>query len=496
MNGLSQKLTKILGSRGFYLAVLGFFVFEALWVACSSLYPMAFDEDFHLGIIRLYADNFWPVLPEDAGSSGVFGAVARDPSFLFHWLMNFPYRLIGVFTDSQTATVIILRFINIALFTYALVLFYRFTRQMGRSAAFSNVALLLFVLIPVVPLVAGQINYDNLLMVLVAWTFILVAKLYRSFKEHQIDARAAVALVLVCLYASLVKYAFLPIAAMAALFCLAAAIAFFKKRQVLVKATRRAYRSLGTGMKAGLAVLFIVGLGMFAQRYVVNTVRYGTPLPDCGAVLSVEQCVNYGPWGRDYSNAQSKGAVDGNPLSYTVTWLKGLHMRLFFMINGPHHNHKNYPPPPILANTATALAVASLMAVVFYSRRILRENPVLGFVLAASLVYLIALWVTNYSAFIKTGEAVAINGRYLIPILLPLGAVAGAAFSRMLRGAAVLKPYLAVAVILLFLQAGGVFSFIIRSDSTWYWQSGLVNDANNAVRGVVDPLMVEGSKEF
>src|SRR5688572_21436696 len=113
MNGLSQKLTKILGSRGFYFGVLGFFVFEALWVALSSVYPMAFDEDFHLGVIRLYADNFWPVLPEDAGSSGVFGAIARDPSFLFHWLMSFPYRLIGVFTDSQTATVIIMRLINI-----------------------------------------------------------------------------------------------------------------------------------------------------------------------------------------------------------------------------------------------------------------------------------------------------------------------------------------------------------------------------------------------
>lgn len=489
-------MTKLLGSRGFYFGILGFFIFEALWIALSSVYPMAFDEDFHLGVIRLYADNFWPVLPEDAGSSGVFGAVARDPSFLFHWLMSFPYRLIGLFTDSQTATVIILRLINIALFAYGLALFHRFMRQMGRSAAFSNVALMLFVLIPVVPLLAGQINYDNLLMVFVAWIFLLVAKLCKGFKEHQIDARAAAALVLVSGYASIVKYAFLPIAAMAVLFCLVAAIVSFKKRYVLLKALKRSYKTLGTGLKVALAALFVVGLGLFIQRYGVNVARYGTPLPDCGAVLSVNQCINYGPWGRDYVNARDKGPVDDSSLLYTAQWLQGLHTRLFFMVNGPHQEYKNYPPPPILANTATVLAVFSFVAAGFYARRILRENPILGLILAASAVYLGALWLTNYTTFLKTGEPVAINGRYLIPILLPLAAVAGAALSRFLRGAAALKPYLAVLVILLFLQAGGVFSFIIRSDSTWYWQSGLVNDANNAVRGLVDPLMVEGSQEF
>ncbi len=489
-------MTRILGSRGFYFGILGFFVFEALWIALSSIYPMAFDEDFHLGVIHLYADNFWPVLPEDAGSSGVFGAVARDPSFFFHWLMSFPYRLVGAFTDSQTATVIILRLVNIGLFTYGLVLFYKFMRQMGRSAAFSNVALLLFVLIPVVPLLAGQINYDNLIMVLVAWAFLLAAKLYKGFKEHQVDAGAAAALVLVCGYASIVKYAFLPIAAMVVLFCLAAAIVSFKKRAVLVKAFKRGYKTLGTGFKVTVAVLFVAGLGLFIQRYGVNIVRYGTPLPDCDAVLSVEQCVNYGPWGRDHTNAAEKGLVDDNPLLYSAEWFQGLHTRLFFMVNGPHHEFKNYPPPPILANTATVLAVFGFVAVAFYARRILRENPMFGLVLAAAAVYMGALWLTNYTSFLKTGEPVAINGRYLIPILLPLAAVAGAAFSRFFRSEAFLKPYLAIVIIALFLQAGGVFSFIIRSDSTWYWQNSLANDVNNAARGVIDPLMVEGSEEF
>src|SRR5689334_14996904 len=113
MSDLRVKLEKILSSRRFYLVVIGFFALESVWVALSSRYPMAFDEDFHFGIIKIYAHHWLPFLSGQPASANAYGALAADPSYMYHFLMSFPYRIAAFFTDSQAAQVIILRFLNI-----------------------------------------------------------------------------------------------------------------------------------------------------------------------------------------------------------------------------------------------------------------------------------------------------------------------------------------------------------------------------------------------
>src|SRR5438270_1670989 len=160
-NNWLQRMGALLASRKFYWAILGVFVLEAAWIAASGRYPMAFDEDFHLGIIRLYAHHlgpFWAGQPESADR---FGAVARDPSYLYQYLMSFPYRLINVFTHDQTIQIVILRVLNIGLFASGLVLYRRLFLKTGISRPVVHACLLVFVLLPIVPLLAGQINYDN-----------------------------------------------------------------------------------------------------------------------------------------------------------------------------------------------------------------------------------------------------------------------------------------------------------------------------------------------
>lgn len=497
MNGFASRLMRFLGSPRFFWGVVIFLVLEGVWIALSAGYPMAFDEEFHLGVIKLYAEGWLPFLPPDAGSGGEFGAITRDPSFLFHWLMSFPYRFIALFTDSQMVTVIILRLLNVGIFTAGVLLFCRFMRRVGTSAAFSHTALALVALIPVVPLLAGQINYDNLMMVFVAWACLLVLGLYNGFRQREFDVRLAALLLAVCLFGSLVKYAFLPIAVVAVLFLGISAWRSFRKSGVLRKAVYRSYKTLGTGFKAGMAVLLLVGGILAFERYGGNVIKYGSPLPGCDRVMTVEQCMNFGPWGRDYKYAQTKGDVNANPIHYLMTWLKGMHKRLFFMINGRHHHvYQNYPPPPIIANTATTLAIGGFIALLWYGRRVMRGNPVLAFVVIMVVAYSAALWSKTYSDYLATGIPVAINGRYLIPILLPLAAAVGAALHLTFRRIPSVKPFLATAAILLFLQAGGVFSFIIRSDTNWYWDVSWIDAANNAVRHVVDPLMVEGGTKY
>ncbi|MEK7152315.1 MAG: hypothetical protein AAB834_00055, partial [Patescibacteria group bacterium] len=84
-----------------------------------------------------------------------------------------------------------------------------------------------------------------------------------------------------------------------------------------------------------------------------------------------------------------------------------------------------------------------------------------------------------------------INGRYLLPILLLLAVVMGRGFSLAFRKLPDIKPLLAGSAILLFLYGGGVLTFILRSDASWYWPNHAVNTVNDTARKVFAPVIIE-----
>src|SRR4051812_29328265 len=97
-----KQIYYLLSRKSFFWAILALFVLQSAWIALSGRYPMAFDEDFHLGIIRLFAHHASPFWSTQPAGADAFGAVARDPSYLYQWLMSFPYRLISAITGDQT----------------------------------------------------------------------------------------------------------------------------------------------------------------------------------------------------------------------------------------------------------------------------------------------------------------------------------------------------------------------------------------------------------
>jgi len=202
-----------------------------------------------------------------------------------------------------------------------------------------------------------------------------------------------------------------------------------------------------------------------------------------------------GPWSRDYQYALEKAQFDPSPIGYTWQWLQGLHQRLFFMVNGPP-DYVNYPPSPLPATAGIAITVLFLACLLLYSRRVFSSQPFLWFLLVVTAFYLVALWIDNYSSYMQTGVPVGINGRYLIPLLLPLVALFGRALSIALKNRTGLKTCMAIVAILLFLQGGGVFSFIVRSDSSWYWPNQTVINVNQAAQKVLRPVVIEGTKEY
>jgi hypothetical protein len=488
----SRRFITVLGSPAFFWAILAFLVLQAAWIALSGRYPMAFDEDFHLGIIRLYAHHLGPFWSGQPANADMFGAVARDPSYLYHFLMSFPYRLISVFTTDQTIQVLILRAINIGLFAGGLALYRRLMLKTGVSKALVHCCLLVFVLVPIVPFLAAQINYDNLFLPATALALLLAVRFDTVLaKQKRLDSKSILQLLIVCLLASLVKYAFLPVFAAIAVFVIVRA---WQSRRV---APKKLWRSLATSWQAlsgwlrlGLVVALILSAGLFVERYGVNLVRYHEPVPDCSKVLTVKQCSAFGAWVRDYDYEAANVHGPRSPVSFTREWLYGMWLRTFFAVGGSGTDFETRGPLLVPSLGVIILAGASVLAVPAAARRLLKRYnaPVLWLFFMAAASYIGILWLDEYKAFLHTGHPVAINGRYLLPVLLPVLLIAAAAVNELIKQKQALRLVIASAAILCFAWGGGTLTFILRSDDAWYWPSPAARTANHAVQRVLGPV--------
>lgn len=464
---------------------------------------MAFDENFHFGLIKTYAHYWLPFLSSQPPGADAFGAVPRDPSYLYHYVMSFPYRVLALFIHSQTTQVIILRFINIGLFTTGIVLFRRVLLRVNLPVRFVNATFALFVLLPVVPLVAGQVNYDNLLFPLVAWSCLLTLTAIEEIRNSSPSIRTVLSLAIVCIFASIVKYEFMPVFAGIVLFLLyILKKSYHTKWRTLFAKLLESWNSQAIYRQVLLVVLIVIGLGLFAQRDGVNLIEYHTFTPNCSKVLSVKSCSKYGPWEFNYRNHKivEKNKTDGtmkyeNPISYTGWWMYWFWYRTFFAVNGPK-KFTNYPPLPLPAAMAILIGIGGTIAICLQWRYVLKNNQYMQFFLIVTIIYLSALWLEGYSTYRNTGVLEIMNSRYLLPVILLLAALMGRAMYGIFRNIPTLKISFAVLAFIFFLEGGGFLTFIVRSEPNWDWPNSTVRTVNNTARKALHPVLIEGDKTY
>jgi len=487
----TQRVLALVASQNFFWLITGLLAFQAVWIALSGKYPMAFDEDYHLGIIRLYAHHVSPFWSGQPPGADVFGAVARDPSYLYHWLMSFPYRLFSWFTGDQTIIVLLLRMLNIGLLASALGIFRKLLLMTGASRQLVHGCLLLFVLIPVVPLLAAQINYDNLLLPMVGLLLLIAVRCTDALRpKRPVDVDDLLKLLAVVLSLSIIKYAALPICLVVVVFVVVSLRRRYGSWGQLGRQLAAGWRGLqGTRrwMLVGLVLLLAV---LNVERYGVNLVRYHTLTPDCDQVLTVQQCSHYGPWIRDYNFSINKVDEAHNPIVYTGDWLKGMWLRLFFAVGGPDTTFETRGPlviPGIGAIVLTALTVAAGLV---YGRRIVRDHhtPAFWLLLSSAGFYIAVLWLEEYRAYVRTGQPVAINGRYLLPIMLPLLLLGAWSVGKLMHHRRRWQVGLFALAVLTLAWGGGALTFVLRSNDRWYWPVQPVYDANHAVQRVFGPV--------
>jgi hypothetical protein len=444
---------------------------------------MAFDENYHFGLIQLHAQQWLPYFNSQPENANVYGALARDPSYLYHWLLSFPYRLLVHLTPNQTVQIVGLRLINAALFVWGLVLYRRVLREAGASRAIANFTLALFVMIPIVPFLAAHINYDNLFFVVLAYAALLTFRILRSTNEKKLDAPQVLGLLTVLVAGCIVKYTFLPVAVTTGLFLL-----YHMWRQRLLSRrglsdAKPSFLRLGTVHKILLVAACLVAVFLFAERYLPNLVQYHNPIPACDDVISQEECMAYGPYGRDQIFAATKPvSFHANAVGYLWQWLYGLWYRLYFAVN---FDYATAPPLLLLSRVGALIAVFCAIGIVIRFRALFADNPRRTYLLWITAVYAVVLFMNGFQGYAKTGQPVAINGRYLLPFL-PFVLAFGAMAWSQLFGRRVIKYPLAILLIVFTLfQGGGAETFLLRSHDEWFWDNATIRRANKDARSLV-----------
>lgn len=497
-----KKIAVYFNSLNFYRLIIAVFIFESAWIALSAAYPQAFDENFHFGLIKIYSHYWLPFFSRQPKGSDPYGELIHLPSYLYEYLMSFPFRFIELFIHKQIIQVIILRFLNIAMMAYALVLFKKILLRVGSSNSMSNLLLLFFILIPIVPQLAAQVNYDNMMILLSAALILYAFKLIDQIKAKRVSLFSLVVFLGSCFLTSLVKYAFLPIFAGMAL-CLAIFCyqAYKHNFHQFFKQLALSWHKQKKLAKIVIILMAIVPLALFIQRDGVNLVVYQRIQPDCAKVLSVKKCMAYSPWAYNYKNHikltnANKKVSYSNPVIYAFQWLYWMWYRLFFAVNGPKSHFKNYPPLPLPSLAVLLIVPIGLIALVKFWRKIFQANLYLLMLLVSTSIYLIALMGQGYLTYRYTNVLENMNGRYLLPVILFAAVILAQAISRGLRKNQSRKVIVAVVMVLLFLEGGGFFTFIVRSNASWDIHNKTVIRVNDAARKVVKPLVIKGKKKF
>ena len=483
---IAGRVLRFLTSRNFTILIVTLFVIQAGWFAVSFTYGMVFDEDYHFGIIKAYTTQLGPIIYDQPQQLDYLRDLENESSFLYHYLMSFPLRALMLVTDNMMVQVIALRFMNVVFVAGALLIYMRIFRRIGVPKIARNLALLLFTMLPIFPYLAATVNYDNLLLLL-ASSYLLVWVAYLQSKSPTWPYVGGI--LLLGIFASLIKFTFLPVFAISLLILLVHQIRHFRRQKQYGKMLWKSFKQTRLWLNSVLVIGLILSGGLFLATYGKNVIVYGTPQPSCQKTLGAERCKSNPVVKRTNMVMASRNEREPDPLiNYANLWVMTMLGSNSVMWVRDDNGMIDKPNSlPIITHTIYIGAILATVGIVA-RWRLLTDTKEKRFLWIVIGIVVVSVFLKNASGYFTHYIPLAIQPRYLfmaVPLLL---AFAVWAFQDMLKRHKSVGLASIVVVMLLLTQGGGMLSFLVQSKDTWFYSTS-VKATNRVLRDAVTPLI-------
>ena len=485
-----QRSLTFIASHKFFMLILAFFLLQAAWIALTAKFPLLFDERYHIGLIDLYSHQWSPLITGQGPETAVLGDTTRYGSYLYHYLMSFPYRIVQSLSGDSVLALIIVRLFSVGFVVASLVYFRRTLLLLGIGRAVTNSTILLFTLVPLVSFIAAHVSYDTLQLLGSAIFMYYLVRFIKHSGNTFVDASL---LLSAGLLTSLVKFSFLPIFLIGVF---GAFVWVLYKRKQVVPAWRQGFVSLATPARVGIILLLVVGGGLFIERFGGNALQYHSFEAPCEKVRSLEQCMRYAPWHRNYEleKQQDEHPVPlKNRLAYTKDfWLPG--MVNHWLVAGRVYDEQTGESSvsqgmPVLRIAVWVFLVFGLGALLLVGWRLF-NNPASLLLLAITLGYFGILWIRNYGEYVEFASPVAVQARYGLPLVVFFMAFSLQALSIVLRSQR-LKLGVLIVSLLVSSQGGGIVSYLILQRPEAHLPASPLIQIDTKIRSVLKKVVKE-----
>ena len=486
-----------LSSRIFSGLVLAWFAIQAGLIAFVSSAGM-YDEHYHLAAIRAFSRRWTPFITQVPGD-GALGDAERYGSYLYHYLLSFPLRVSELIGLSESRQVLVLRLVTVAMVTLGLLAWRWLFRELGASRALANVCMMIVSATPLLVFLAGFVNYDNMLFLIVP---LFLRSAVRLYKAEEFSPRDWLLLAVFAGMGALTKYTFLPFLPVVGL------VVLVRQVKVRGRAPRGSLRRFVSGdgvpgrrrTHIALLVAALVAVGLVAERYLGNIILFGAVMPDCLTVHDLAICSMHAPWARNQE--LDAGFADVAPslggaiayltsrwipvMLYNSTWFGAVWDPSVVQSRGPH-----------VTGIVLYVAIAVVLVTIFLSIGALRRHRGSLLILATSFAYLGALFAQNYSDYTTLGVAIGIAGRYALVVLPVFVILAGIGAVKIFtatwddRGTA-MKVAVVALIVVLGTQGGGITGYLWNLDESWLQYpdgrlSGVALELNSVVHTFIVP---------
>ncbi len=394
----SDFFYKFMSFNLFLYLSFAWFSFQALFFAFTTRFGLPPDEVYHLEFIKLFVAHSPSPFLSNQGVNNLLLEVSRNPFFLYHYLMSFPYKIVEHFSFAF----IFVRLFSVLLGLASLYMVVRISNTLNLPKLTRNLSVFMLSNTLMFVFIFGSISYDSLFIFLSLTGIFLTLNLVQK-----INARYLLLLILTIATGLLTKVNFLP---MAAIILVTLLVNYYSKVPEVLKEFKISFK---LDKKINVIVCFLIGLVgiLLVQRYAVNLIQYKSFQPDCSKLRSIENCRQSALYKR---NEQVFGP-DRQPanlsfLGYGVSWLVLMQERTFGIFA-----HEQFNPSKIVTIWLfVVVAIGSVAAVRLWSKK----DQKLSVALFIAFAYTAVLFLTNYRTYLASGRrGFTVHGRYLFGIL-------------------------------------------------------------------------------